>query len=606
MDGTQLQLFDLELFDDLKRYLDDKKEGLKTTLFLVISQSAFKGDPVLSFPFTKSLSLDQTVQEFEKEINKIPYDELKLIRHDAIGEKISDSLISLVEILEGMSRELFEQLKFSEVDKWNSDFCENVSIAKELIHESCLELIQFVKALNKALRRFYLKILKARPSLVEKLRVYIHQPIDPAILKSLHKCDQHLNQKFKEFAKNQKFINQHLTTIEGLTYRFQGYQAFSEFDSNKKNQFVRMWRLLQLFKIAERESKKSLPFIESTIKTISPPGKTILLFKEYLARIRQLGYDLAKSFRGKREISAQAVLCSLRAEAQTLLSTNKEYREFLIKTDHQPPRYGLRLFDKIFGVQAKKSKELNHLSQEVARIDHKLSDLFDAQEGEDTRSVQEVIFQFMEIDRLITEMGQPLTSRSLLSKKGDELIHMLVEVNEVTAPLAETSLLVQDALIRALRIDSKFNTLLEKGEFHEIIDTHRGLFGQSFALSHLKRIKQYKRILEHLRGWSSKHELSRHSHETEADAHDIQESLQEFFHSLPQKIPEGSLNTFRDQIIDLKKQLLEERLLFAQFFYFIREHEHESRILRAELQFIDPYLEAIENKLRNFNTVIVK
>ncbi len=606
MDGTQLQLFDLELFDDLKRYLDDKKEGLKTSLFLVISQSAFKGDPVLTFPFTKSLSLDQTVKEFEKEIDKLPPAELKMIRYDVIGEKISDSLISLVEILEGMSRELFEQLKYSQIDKWNSDFCENVSIAKELIHESCLELISFVKELNKALRKFYLKILKLRPSFIEKLRVYIHQPVDPSILKSLNQCDKLLNHKFKEFAQNQKFINQHLTTIEGLTYRFQGYQAFSEFDSNKKNQFVRIWRLLQLFKIAQNDNKKSLPYIESTIKTISPSGKTILLFKEYLARIRQLGYDLARSFRGKREVSAQAVLCSLRAEAQTLLNTSKEYRHFLINTDHHPTRYGLKIFDKLFGVEARKSKELNHLCQEVDRIDHKLSDLFDAQEGEDSRTVQEVIFQFMEIDRLITEMGQPLTSRALLSKKGDELVHKLIEVNEVTAPLAETSILVQDALIRALRIDSKFNTLLEKGDFHEIVDTHRGLFGQSLALSHLKRIKQYKRILEHLRGWSSKHELSRHSHETEADAHDIQESLQEFFHSLPQKIPEGSINSFRDQILDLKKQLLEERLLFAQFFYFIREHEHESRILRAELQFIDPYLEAIENKLRNFNSVIVK
>lgn len=605
MDGTQLQLFDLELFDDLKRYLDDKKEGLKTTLFLVISQSSFKGDPILSFPLIKSLTLAETVKEFEKEINKLPENELKTIRYEAIEEKITDSLRGLVEILEGMSRELFEQLKFSEVDRWNSDFCENVSIAKELIHDSCLELIAFVKELNGTLRRFFLKILKTRPAFLERLRAHIHNPVDPAILASLRRCDKHLNLKYKEFTRNHKFFSQHLTTIEGMTYRFQGYQAFSEFDANKKNQFVRLWRLLQLFKISLRENKKSAPYIESTIKTISPPGKTLLLFKEYLARIRQLGYDLARSFRGKKEVSAQAVLCSLRGEDQTLLSTIKEYRDFLNKTDHHPPKYGLRFLDRAFGVQARKTKELSHLSQEVERIDHKLSDLFDVQEGEDTRDVQEVIFQFVEVDRLLQEMGQPLTSRSLLSKKGDELVHKLIEVNEVTAPLNETSLLIQDALIRALRIDSKFNTLLEKGEFHELIDTHRGLFGQSFALSHLKRIKLYKRILEHLRGWSSKHELSRHSHEAEADAHDIQESLQEFFHSLPQKMPDNPSPAFRDQIVDLKRQLLEERLLFAQFFYFMREHEHESRILRAELQFIDPYLEAIESRLRNFNNVII-
>lgn len=606
MDGTQLQLFDLELFDDLKRYLDDKKEGLKTTLFMVIFQSSFNGDPVLAFPFTKNLSLEETVKEFEKEIDKLPNEELKMFRHELIGEKLSDSLIGLVEILEGMSRELFEQLKYSEIDKWNSDFCENVSIAKELIHESCLELIQFVKQLNKTLKKFYLKVLKLRPSFIDKIRTHIHQPIDPSVLKLLSRCDKHLDERFKAFAKNQKFVNQHLTTIEGLTYRFQGYQAFLEFDSNKKNQFVRLWRLLQLFKIAQKESKDSIPYIESTIKTISPFNKTLLLFKEYLTRIRQLGYELARAFRGKKEISAQAVLCSLRAEAHTLLNTIKEYRYFLVSSDRRHPKWGLKLIDKLLGVEIKKTKELNHLSKEVDRIDLKLSDLFDAQEGGDVRSVQEVIFQFMEIDRLINEMGQPLTSRALLSKKGDELIQKLLEINEITAPLAETSILVQDALIRALRIDSKFNTLLDKGQFHDIVDTHRGLFGQSFALSHLKRMKQYKRILDHLRGWSSKHELSRHSHETEADAHDIQESLQEFFHSLPQKAPEGSINTFRDQVLDLKRQLLEERLLFAQFFHFMKEHEHESRILRAELHFIDPYLEAIENKLRNFNSVLVK
>ncbi|MFN4175085.1 MAG: hypothetical protein ACK4HV_08300, partial [Parachlamydiaceae bacterium] len=359
-----------------------------------------------SSPFTKNLSLEETVKEFEKEIDKLPNEELKMFRHELIGEKLSDSLIGLVEILEGMSRELFEQLKYSEIDKWNSDFCENVSIAKELIHESCLELIQFVKQLNKTLKKFYLKVLKLRPSFIDKIRTHIHQPIDPSVLKLLSRCDKHLDERFKAFAKNQKFVNQHLTTIEGLTYRFQGYQAFLEFDSNKKNQFVRLWRLLQLFKIAQKESKDSIPYIESTIKTISPFNKTLLLFKEYLTRIRQLGYELARAFRGKKEISAQAVLCSLRAEAHTLLNTIKEYRYFLVSSDRRHPKWGLKLIDKLLGVEIKKTKELNHLSKEVDRIDLKLSDLFDAQEGGDVRSVQEVIFQFMEIDRLINEMGQ--------------------------------------------------------------------------------------------------------------------------------------------------------------------------------------------------------
>lgn len=605
MDLTRPLLFDLELFDDLKRYLDDKKEALKQTLFIALAVESIQ--PRLSKPDQKNLSLKEAVNYFDEEIDRLSPEELAKINFEAIGERLSEVLKSLAEILEGMCKELFEQLKHSPVDRWNTDFCENVQTAKELIHENCKEIIGFVHDLEKSLKKLYTKALKTgKYSFLKRLRVHIHSIIEPDVLKSLKESDRILTKNFKQFVENQRFINQNLTKIEALTYKFQGYQAFSEIDIERKNIFVRVWRLLHLYSIARVKHKPSLPFIESSIKTLFPPGKASTLFRDYLTEIKKMTYSLAKVYRGKRDATAQAVLVTLRSETETLSTTIDKYRDFLIKTDPNP--YVRNRFSEwIVGPEPRRTKELSQLVTQCHRLDESQRDLFDTQEGEDTRDIHATLEQFSQLEKLLHDMGQPLTSRAIMAKKGEEFAAYLKKINEVTAPLPETSLIVQDMLIKALRLDSKYLTLQENPEFIELVNTHQGIYGISRALPHLKRIKLYKKVLEHLRSWSKKHELSRHAHDAEIEVHDLQEAMQEFYHSLPLRDPgePHQKALFKSIVIDLKRQLLEERLLFSRFFYQMKELEHESRIIRAELHFVDPYLEAIENRLNDLRHVLI-
>lgn len=605
MDLNRPLLFDLELFDDLKRYLDDKKEALKQTLFIALEAEA--EGPRLTRPDQKSMTLKEAVKYFDEEVGLIDPEALSRINFEAIGERFSELLKSLSEILEGMCKELFEQLKHSPVDRWNTDFCENVQSAKELIHENCKELLAFNHTLEKSLKNLYLKALNRKKySFFKKIRVNIHPIIEPDILKSLKESDKLLTKEFKQFVDNQKFINQNLTKIEGLTYKFQGYQAFSEIDIDRRNIFVRVWRLLSLYNIARTKHRDSLKFIESSIKTLFPPGKANLLFRDYLTEIKKITYNLAKVYRGKRDATAQAVLITLRSETETLSTTIQKYRDFLIKTDPNP-YVRSRFSEWIVGPEPRRTKELSQLVHQCHRLDESQRDLFDSQEGEDTRDIHMTLSQFSELEKILHDMGQPLTSRAVMAKKGAEFTHHLKRINEVTAPLPETSLIVQDLLIKILKLDSKYLTLQENPEFIELVNTHQGIFGISRSLPHLKRIKLYKKVLEHLRSWSKKHELSLHAHDAEVEVHDLQEAMQEFYHSLPLRDPgePHQKALFKSIVIDLKRQLLEERLLFSRFFYQMKELEHESRIVRAELHFVDPYLEAIENRLNDLRHVLI-
>ncbi len=604
MSPTQLKLFDLELFDDLKRYLDDKKESIKQTLLIAIPIELINKGPSLPFPEQRSLSLIESVKAFDDDVKKMKSEDLRRVNFEQIGDRLSEGLKGLVEILEGMSKELFEQLKHSEVDRWNSDFCENVSQAKELIHESCIELKTFINDLEDSLKQFYLRGLKEKSAgFITRLKVKMHAIIDPSLLNSLNRCDKNLTEKFKQFASDQKYINQNLSRIEGNVYRFQSYQAFSNLDTAKKNLFVRLWRLLQLYHLATNDNKKVLPYIENTIKTIAPSGKAFILFKDYYNQIKHLSYEIARTFRGKREISAQAILVSIRSEVQLLETTVDSYRQFLQLTDPNPyARRRNRFTEWLVGPEPRRLKELRQLSANTIAFDHKLADLFDAQEGDDERTLHDVLDQFIKIDRLLHEMGQPLISRPMMAKKTEELTKRLKDVNEITAPLAETSLLMQDAVIRSLRLDSKHLTLLENSSFKDLVETHQGLFGESNSLNHLKRMKLYRKVLDHLKAWVLKHELSKRTHEAEVEIHDIQETLQEFYHSLPQLSKKDA--PLKEQVIDLKRQLLQERLIFSLFFTEIKNYEHESRILQAEMQFVDPYFDAIETKLHAYRNLL--
>ena len=103
-------------------------------------------------------------------------------------------------------------------------------------------------------------------------------------------------------------------------------------------------------------------------------------------------------------------------------------------------------------------------------------------------------------------------------------------------------------------------------------------------------MKTYKRVTQHLKKWIREHDLNHHLQEIEHEIHDIQESLQEFYHQSKKEI--SQLEKW-----ELKKELLEERVFFSAFFSYLKDHNHEGKRIRTEFVFLEKYFNAIDENL---------
>ena len=567
-------LLDQEMFEKLKAYLEDKKGAIREALSLSLTRPL--GAPQLAPPAEKGESekgesLTRALTHFNREWESRSEASLRSIDEMRLVERLSGLLLNYVEILEGMGRELFEELKSLPVDQWDQNLYERLEAAKVYLWMKLQEAQAFFEGLEASLKRFVIACKRTHSfAFFKTLPLRFSGLLDPEIGRQLKKTAAFVQQNFENFSQNFAALKKFEARFELDDARFQRYAILESLDKDRFHYFCRLWRFLKMWR--ETQLKDQAAY---TLRHFCPPAKTLGVFGDYLLRLKERVFDLARQYRSVKDIAAQAVICSWRAEAHTLSEAIASFRDFLLKSD-----------------KAKKTEELNELLTEADRIDTWLAELFDAQELGEPPDPYLELMKFRSVDKLLQDMGQPLISESLMRRKTAELISELTKARELTSALPEVSDLMLDTLLRAFKADTKHETLTAAPGFFPLWEVHSGLSYPYKSASHLKRLKVYKKVTQHLKHWLYEQELDRHSHDIEHEIHDLQETLQEFYHAVNQ----GGFTP--SQITEIQKELLEERVFFATFFQLLRKHNQGSRRIRSQFSFVDTYFNAIDDKLR--------
>jgi hypothetical protein len=575
-------LIERELFDDLKAYLNNRKNLIKHTLLFGLSMVKQDVNPTLYMPKENEISLDEALKIFDSQCHTIPDQDLKSFQFDSLTETLSKSIWSYIQILEGMSVELFEETNMINADKWNQDLYERVEATKCLLFQELGDIKGFIYKLEKVLKELGSRALsKGKLNVFKRLRFKIHSALDPDLLSHIKKSEIFLHAKFKEFSKAVKFFDAAFPKVDMQMARFEGYAGFHNLDSSKSSVFLRLYKLLRVGELARGEDKKIQEEIHRSIKQTFPPGKTTQVFRDYFNILKRSLFDLSRLWRGQTEVAAQAIISSYRSEISSLISVEKKYRDFLLKMDGASyMRAGSGFTGWFLGPEPKRTKDISELIAETEKLDNNFSQLQNHHDDIDEQDPNVTLGHFNLIEKLIHDMGQPLQSRSIIKSKSDEIVRQLILINELTSPLKEVSGRIQDVLIRIMRVDTHFLTLQENRDFFTVYEIHQGLNPPSNNPMHTKRLKLYHQIIDHFKSGHPDH------HEVE---HDLQEAIQEFYHSITPGI----------DVKDYKNQLLEERYIFADFFYYLKQLGAEGSHIRHEFHIVDQYFEAVELKLES-------
>lgn len=575
-------LLDSERFEDLKAYLEDKRSALRDALLFSVSAEKFGGVPILPEPKYTEDSFSYAISEFRKRASELDSQELKRVDYEMLVERFSNILWNYVEILEGMCRELFDQASSVPIDLWDQELFDRLESAKVFLWDKLKEIDAFLNSMDKALKDFILLCLKGRPlSQLKKLRVKLHKVLDPELLERIRKSEIYLHNEFAAFSKDYAGVKKIEGSLEIEQYKFQGYAVLNNLNLQDVRLYLRLWRLLQVWKKADDKLKAKVAF---TIKRSLPEGKVLRLFQDYIKEIKSCLFDVARRHRLSRDLGAQVKIALWRGELYALLKTVDQYQSFLA-----PPKSKSSFFKR----KADKPpmiQELNRIKEEILHIDKCFQELFDAQERGNLQENEYALSCFSRASRILQDMGQPLISRAIMQSKSDQLIKTLREASELTSTLPEVSQLMLERLLRAFRVDEKHETLTETPGFWQLWEIHHGLSYENLSPAHQKRMRLYKQVTDHLKGWIEEHGINHHLQEIGHEIHDIQEALQEFYHQSKQV-------TNGHEKWELKKELLVERVFFSNFFAWLKPHNHEGKRIRTEFTFLEKYFNAIDENL---------
>ncbi len=298
------------------------------------------------------------------------------------------------------------------------------------------------------------------------------------------------------------------------------------------------------------------------------------------------------------------VLKSFLFEIPTLYAVISNYREFLLGSDSNPyVRTRLGFTEWVVGPEPVYSKRLKKLIYETEHIDLLFQELVHSIEYEPKSFSPEKLEKYSEqVDKLLHEMGQPLTSKNRMHSYVKKILNYIKELDELgtTNPLVVE--FIGKTLSKILRTDWKYHVVFEIEDFKDIFKIHQGIVGYSENRQQLNRLHKFKKLISQIEEWIKSKTIQTHFFEIETDMNDIKGYLQDFLAYVQRlKIIEDS-NEQLTMINEIHRQLLEYRYVFGKFFHGLHHNDDEERSLRNQFLFVNQYFESVEVILQDLKT----
>lgn len=602
-------VFDEALARKLQMYLDEKESHLCNKLIQALFFAV--GDPlvpVLPPPSTPGLNLSNAIQVIAEKINaknfqRIPQDDWK-----RVGALWQNALWEYAETIQGCTTELFQQLQQIGFEHWKKELATVLQSLKQLLLRKLQELSASISQLDRLINQYQEQLETAAGSKWEWLKsLFNWRPgLDKTLISSLAKTENEL----KTF--HQRFIHQHeeyqklCVKIDEALKKFKNYQALAKLNFSEQEEFRTLYRLLKTWEKNLRTKTLSEEETVQAVKNILNPEKAITIFKDYYHELVSALYErsilIKKSGLNdsvERDLLLE-VIKGYRAETLTLGVIVAKYREFLLRTDPDPyvrSRWGFAEW--IVGQEPPNAKQLLSLSYEIEGLDQLFEKFYQSvQKGPLYLEEFNTAKLSQDIEKIIHEMGQPLTSRQLMRFHGEQLLKLLEQLDELGSFSPTIIDVVGKYLSQALRADWQFNVLHEFPLYRRLYTIHHGLIQRQEDRLHRHRLGIFKKIIRHLEHLIKSRQTQKHSLEIDLDINDMKGYLQDFFASVQRlEKEELPLQHLQLKIKEIEIQLLEYRDLFGNFFNQLPKND--GKLLRNAFLFVDQYFEAIENRIQD-------
>ncbi len=603
------KLIDNHVIEELSLYLLEKESELGKSLLQAISLSG-------------AGSLSESVDSFVKGIRAISKNTLQEVSRGEwrrASQDVNSLLWEHIDLLEQVITGFFERLKAVGIEQWETPLVLVVETAYEILMHKIREMYRAIESLQRALVEYRTISLTRRGvnPIISKLKLIFQKKyLDPSMLKSLKRCEILLIQQHQQFnSRYQAYVELSSQLQEGLK-KFAHYELLKKFNTDFQTDFQRLYKFLKLWGLNRKTHSLPVGETVAAIRSGFTIERVVELFDTYFRALRSTLFDRSKMLKQgalslfQEEKSKKLILQGLngyRAELHTLGVVVEMYRDFYLSSHPDPyirTRWGFPEW--IVGTEPHETKELKGLVYKIERLDRLYAELgLSIHRGPASEETEQLPQKFREIQRIIYEMNQPLTSRPAMRSRSEKVLEKVKEMNELGSFNPEVTEYVGKVFSKVLRADWEYHVLFDFSLFHQLFAVHRGLVPDMEDENHLNRRQHFERIINKLTIWVKKREIGRIDIDKELIV--MKQYLQEFLVEAQLKLVMEPIDSVRMImfISEVSAQLLDYRYVFGIFFNFLNQKEQEGKIVRNQCLFVDEYFDSVENCLHEMRSQLL-
>lgn len=620
IDFQSFIVLDSIIVDLLSDYLDERESLLAQEIFNAFQ---FSNEPLSSSK--PRLKLSSILEVLEKSdfhhLHHSPANIQQNLFNKAVAT-VNKALWHYTETLEGCVTELGQQLDLISLEQWHDRLAQVVGSLKELLIHKLEDLIWAIRRLETQLWRCKLSCDHLDPYMkaFTKLSKLWESILDPALIRTLMKNQEYLRVQYQKFMKRYRGYFKLQEKVNPLIDKLHTFECLGALGSSTKLDIVKLYMLLKLWELNRTERKLPSKELDVALRNVLSVDKATELLKEYYKALKDNLFKQSLWIKDKadRILSSSEekgrLLAKIQAydeESHVLGALVSQYRDFLLRVDPDPyVRARLGFAEPTAGAEPFYTKPLLKLSFDVEALNDSFSQLQISVKKTESLESEEFNQSSSEIDQLLHEMGQPLSSARSLRTKAEDILEKLQCLNELGSFNIKMIDYTGRILSRLLRADWRYHVVFGIPLFHQLYATHHGLLKPAMNRQHEQRLAKFSALIKEISEWLKPQQMQLHAHDVELDMNDIKGYLQDFLGTVQRTINDENLKTdnikARQFYEDTAQQLLEYRYIFGNFFYQLRQNEEIESNIRRQFLFVDQYFESVEQKLYELQQDLAK
>ncbi len=527
-----------------------------------------------------------------------------------VTKSMNGILWEQVELLEGFVNELFHQLSFVSVLKWQ----ESLKNTLDGFEQVLLKHISKAQALVTELRDVMQYSLDSNSGNSWLTRWFKSNGkdagIDEELSNDLKNCENILRQHGKQFREQFAKYQTVAAEIDTHTHKLKSYDILASLGGGAVDQFESLFRFLKLWESLETSHTISQEALLKAFQNFSR-DKVITLLRDYYNSLEEALFEKSRTLKTSpiqlfNDLQGRSFILDIirgyRKELHVLGSTIVKLKDFLLKSNPDPyvrSRWGFG--DTPVGEEPKYAHKLTELNLSVEQLDGYFNRMIAALEkGPQEEDKQHLSERESQIDHSLHLIAQPLTTSRHFNSHSEKILDLLDKLGELEGYGRDVVDYVRQVLGKLLRADWKEHVLTTLPHFQRLYKIHQGIIGSPIDPGHSLRLEKFKKLLQQISS-KMRREGTEQGTDIEYDISDIQGYFQDFLATLQRSIKDESMAQRKSKryVEEGAQQLLEYRYLFGEFFASLKK-EPEGQYLRQQFLFVDQYFEAIENKIYEF------